>query len=103
MPREGFYRADQGKALSCRPCPGPHPGSQKVEMTHTQFAELDKHNSFDRMQFHCRQDCLSLSSLWMEQVLPEMLAENRAERIGIAAPTCASVWKYAGILPSFRR
>ncbi len=44
MPREGFYRADQGKALSCRPCPGPHPGSQKVEMTHTQFAELDKHN-----------------------------------------------------------
>ncbi len=26
MRRDAFYRADQGKALRSRPCPGPHPG-----------------------------------------------------------------------------
>ena len=26
MRRDRFYRADQGKALPSRPCPGPHPG-----------------------------------------------------------------------------
>jgi glycosyltransferase involved in cell wall biosynthesis len=45
MQRDGFYRADQGKALSCRPCPETHPGSKGQVMTHAQIAEVDKHNS----------------------------------------------------------
>ena len=35
-------------SLRRRPCPGPHPGSQKVEMTQIQFAELNKHNYLER-------------------------------------------------------
>jgi hypothetical protein len=44
MRRDGFYRADQGKALPSRPCPGPHPGI-KGQSVPLEFAELDKHNS----------------------------------------------------------
>src|SRR5438552_18316377 len=45
--REGFYETDQGKALKCRPRPGPRPAS-KAQSDPLQFAELDMHNFLDR-------------------------------------------------------
>lgn len=39
------YRAYQGKALKCRPCPGPHPGF-KGHSDPLEIAEVDSHNTF---------------------------------------------------------
>src|SRR5690348_7310023 len=93
MRRDGFYRADQGKALPSRPCPGTPSRHQRSSLSHSNLQNLTG-TTFRRGEpnslTHNGGAGLVRSSIRNRHRIPEEFEGYRTDRLALTKPRVIS-------------